>query len=61
MRKKASLEMRYLVLIILALLVIVVISLIFTNGIGDFMNKLKELAQILWGEKPDLTAITKTS
>lgn len=51
--KKGDLEIRYVVLLALALVVLVVIILIFTTGTSEFAEKLNSVFTDIWGMKPD--------
>ncbi|MBI5871669.1 hypothetical protein HZB88_01135 [archaeon] len=48
-RKKGDLEIRYLILFILAVLVLVVVALIFSKQIGIFLGKIKGIWEQLEG------------
>jgi hypothetical protein len=52
--KKGDLEIRYVVLLSLALVVLVVIIIIFTMGTSDFAEKFKSIFTNIWSMKPDL-------
>ncbi|MFH1332141.1 MAG: hypothetical protein ABIH63_02550 [archaeon] len=57
--KKGDLEIRYLILFALALVVLVVIILIFTGSIGDFVGRIKDIFNEIFGLKPDLSSFKK--
>jgi len=52
--KKGGLEIRYVVLLALALVVLVVIILLFTGGIAEFGGKFRSIFADIWKMKPDL-------
>ena len=52
--KKGDLEIRYVVLLALALVVLIVIILIFTMGTSEFAEKFKGLFKDIWDMKPNL-------
>ena len=52
--KKGDLEIRYVVLLALALVVLIVIILIFTTGTSEFAEKFKSIFNDVWSMKPKL-------
>jgi len=57
--KKGDLEIRYLILFALALVVLVVIVLIFHGSISDFVGRIKDVFNEIFGLKPDLSSFKK--
>ena len=54
--KKGDLEIRYLILFALALVVLIVIVLIFTGNLTDFVGKIRTVFNDIFGMKPDLSS-----
>ena len=52
--KKGGLEIRYVVLLALALVVLVVIILLFTGGIAEFGGKFRSIFTDIWNMKPEI-------
>ncbi len=57
--KKGDLEIRYLILFALALVVLVVIILIFTGSISEFVGRIKDIFNDIFGLKPDISSFGK--
>ena len=57
--KKGDLEIRYLILMALALVVLIVIVLIFHGSMSDFVGKIKGIFNDIFGMRPDLTSWKK--
>ncbi len=52
MEKKGALTLRYVVLFALAVMVLIVIILIFSGGVRDFVDAIKEIFRDIISAKP---------
>jgi len=55
-KKGVELTLNYVVLIALAVIALIVILLIFSGGMTEFVQKLKGVMAEIWATKPNMTA-----
>lgn len=56
LKKKGDLEIQYIILFALGLIVLIVIILIFTGSLSDFVGRIKGVFNDIFGLKPDLSS-----
>ncbi len=59
LNKKGDLSLRYLVLAIISVIVLIVILIIFSGGIEDFVTKISSFSNEIWSLKPALNTTLK--
>ncbi|MEM4244726.1 MAG: hypothetical protein QW404_00110 [Candidatus Nanoarchaeia archaeon] len=57
--KKGDIEIRYLILMALALIVLIVIIMIFHGSISEFVTRIKSVFNDIFGLKPDISSWKK--